>query len=181
MNPVYELEYWAFGLNTANKWRQRLGLDINPVWKEIADKMAPLPVKNNVYISEENCPDTFTKFNYDHPSMLAALGVLPGQKVDRAIMLNTLNKVMTDWRMDSVWGWDFPMIAMTAARLGKPEIAIEALLYDSPKNIYLPNGHNRQVTQGNNPLAVETLPLYLPGNGGLLAAAAMMAAGWTGY
>jgi hypothetical protein len=44
-------------------------------------------------------------------------------------------------------------------------------LLDVPKNGYLPNGHNRQT---------DALPLYLPGNGGLLAATALMAAGWDG-
>ena len=36
---------------------------------------------------------------------------------------------------------------------------------------YLPNGHNFQDAR---------LRIYLPGNGGLLAAVAMMAAGWDG-
>jgi protein-glucosylgalactosylhydroxylysine glucosidase len=44
-------------------------------------------------------------------------------------------------------------------------------MMDAPKNRYLPNGHNYQD---------DRLPLYLPGNGGLLAAVAMMAAGWDG-
>jgi hypothetical protein len=60
---------------------------------------------------------------------------------------------------------------MTATRSGKPEIAVNILLMDVQKNTYLNNGHNYQ---DNN------LPVYLPGNGGLLTAAAMMAAGWTG-
>ena len=63
------------------------------------------------------------------------------------------------------------MLAMTAARLGQPEKAIDALFLDSPKNRYLANGHNYQSAR---------LPLYLPGNGGLLTAVAMMAAGWDG-
>ncbi|MDR1913005.1 MAG: hypothetical protein LBQ68_00780, partial [Clostridiales bacterium] len=42
-----------------------------------------------------------------------------------------------------------------------------------PKNTYLPNGHNKQGDKSD-------LPLYLPGNGGMLWAAAMMAAGWDG-
>jgi hypothetical protein len=42
---------------------------------------------------------------------------------------------------------------------------------DSPKNTWMENGHNRMVGD-------DTLPLYLPGNGGLLLAAAMMAAGY---
>jgi protein-glucosylgalactosylhydroxylysine glucosidase len=37
------------------------------------------------------------------------------------------------------------------------------------KNTYLVNGHNYQD---------KRLRLYLPGNGGLLAAVALMAAGW---
>jgi hypothetical protein len=60
---------------------------------------------------------------------------------------------------------------MTAARVGCTELAIEALLMDVSKNTFLNNGHNYQA---------EQLPLYLPGNGGLLTAVAMMAAGWDG-
>jgi hypothetical protein len=63
------------------------------------------------------------------------------------------------------------MTAMTAARLGEPATAIDALLRDTDKNRYLPNGHNWQR---------KTLPGYLPGNGGLLYAVAMMAGGWRG-
>ena len=63
------------------------------------------------------------------------------------------------------------MMAMTAARLGEGELAIQALLMEKSKNRYLPNGHNWQH---------GLLPLYLPGNGGLLYATAMMAAGWDG-
>ncbi len=114
---------------------------------------------------------SFTGRNRDHPSMLAACGVLPGGKVDRDTMRRTLRKVLDVWRWADTWGWDYPMVAMTAARVGEPEIAVAALLMDTPKNRWLPNGHNWQR---------PNLPLYLPGNGGLLAAVAMMAAGWRG-
>lgn len=63
------------------------------------------------------------------------------------------------------------MLAMTAARLGKPERAIDALLMDAPKNVYRVNGHNHQR---------PGLTIYLPGNGGLRYAVAMMVAGWDG-
>jgi len=173
LNPAFELEYWAFGLRTANEWRKRLGLEINGKWKEVADNLAELPVKDGLYLAHENCPDTFTLFNRDHPSMLGAMGILPGTKVNREIMLNTLLRVMKTWQMKEVWGWDFPMMAMTAARLGRPDLALDALFLDSPKNEYLVNGHNKQADR-------KDLPIYLPGNGGLLAAVAMMAAGWRG-
>jgi hypothetical protein len=86
-------------------------------------------------------------------------------------MRRTLEKVMQVWQWDRCWGWDFPMTAMCAARVGRPDLAVDALLIDSVKNRYLPNGHVYQR---------ENLTLYLPGNGGLLSAVAMMAAGWDG-
>ena len=60
-------------------------------------------------------------------------------------------------------------MAMAAARTGQPQMAVEALLKDSGRNQYDARGVN---TGGPCP--------YLPGNGGLLYAAAMMAAGWDG-
>jgi hypothetical protein len=173
LNPTYELEYWRFGLTVANKWRERLSLPINKNWEEIASNLAPLPIADGVYLAHENCPDTYSKFNFDHPSMLGAMGLLPGVMADKITMQNTLDKVFEAWNFEDVWGWDFPMMAMTAARLNKPELAITSLLYPAPKNEYLPNGHNKQGDKAD-------LPLYLPGNGGLLIAVGMMAAGWDG-
>ena len=56
-------------------------------------------------------------------------------------------------------------------RLGEPEKAVEALLMNKRTNTYLPNGHNYQDPR---------LRVYLPGNGGLLTAIALMCAGWDG-
>ena len=173
VNPTMELEYWAFGLNTANQWRKRLSLSPVEEWTKVAKGLAPLPVMDGVYLAHENCPDTYTRYRNDHPSMVYALGILPGFKADREIMLKTLKTVMEKWDFDGTWGWDFPMLAMTAARLGQPELAIDCLLMDAPKNEYLINGHNKQGDKAD-------LPIYLPGNGGLLTAVAMMAAGWNG-
>ncbi len=170
-NACYELAYWRWGLETACQWRQRLGQKPDPSWLRVLSKLSSLPVREGVYLAHENCPETFQQKNLDHPSMLAALGVLPGKGVDRETMRRTLQAVLRDWRWESTWGWDYPMIAMTAARLGEPEKAVDALLLETPKNRYLPNGHNWQRAN---------LPLYLPGNGGLLAAIAVMTAGWEG-
>ena len=81
-------------------------------------------------------------------------------------MKKTLLQIEKTWDWPSTWGWDYPLLAMTAARLGLPEKAIDFLLLDTPKNRYLANGHNYQRLN---------LPLYLPGNGGLLYAAALLA------
>jgi len=137
----------------------------------VLSRLAPLPSREGVYLAHENCPQTFTERNHDHPSMLGALGVLDGDGVDRETMRRTLKKVMKEWRWDETWGWDYPMTAMTAARLGETETAVDALLLKAAKNNYLANGHNYQR---------PNLPCYLPGNGGLLYAVALMAAGWRG-
>ncbi|HRH42238.1 MAG TPA: hypothetical protein PKY82_11485 [Pyrinomonadaceae bacterium] len=168
-NPTYELEYWRYGLKKANQWRERLGLKREAKWDEIVSKLSKLPEKDGVYLAHENCPQTFTERNIDHPSMLAAYGILNGELVDKETMRRTLKKVMKEWNWADTWGWDYPMTAMTAAKLGEGEIAIDALLLDTPKNGYAVNGHNYQRAN---------LPLYLPGNGGLLYAIAMMAGGW---
>jgi protein-glucosylgalactosylhydroxylysine glucosidase len=170
-NPTFELEYWAYGLKVAQRWRERLGMKRSADWQRVIDRLSPLPVKNGVYMAHENCPQTFTERHHDHPSMLGALGVLQGEMVDVETMRRTLRLTMKDWQWDRTWGWDYPMTAMTAARLGEGEIAVDALLMKTEKNGYLANGHNWQRAN---------LPCYLPGNGGLLYAVAMMAGGWKG-
>lgn len=171
-NPTFELEYWTFTLKIAVEWAKRLGLSVER-WERISNGMAELPQKDGLYLAHENCPFTFEKFNRDHPSMVGALGLLPGYGVNFESMERTLTKVLECWDFSTMWGWDFAMMAMTAVRLGKPELAIDILMKDTPKNSYVTSGNNYQRLR-------EDLPLYLPGNGSLLLAAAMMTAGYQG-
>jgi len=170
INPTFELSYWRFGLRVAQAWRTRLGLGRNPAWDKVLNLLAPVPSRDGLYVMQEGMTDTFTEWNWDHPALVGALGMLPGDGVDLATMRRTLARVMEVWQWDRAWGWDFGMAAMCAARTGQPELAVNALLLDSVKNRYHPNGHNYQR---------DDLPAYLPGNGALLGAVAMMCAGWT--
>jgi len=172
-NPTFELEYWRWGLETAQSWRQRLGMPRNPEWDRVIQRLSPLPVAGGLYVNAESDPDTFRdpSRRRDHPSLLGALGLLPGKMADRETMRRTLLRIRASWQWDQTWGWDYPLVAMTAARVGEPALALDLLLMDTPKNRYHPNGHNYQR---------PGLTIYLPGNGGLLAAVAMMAAGWDG-
>jgi hypothetical protein len=169
INPTFELAYWYWALETGQKWRQRLGLEREPKWDQVIKNLSKPTIREGVYTGIETPPYTITE---DHPSMLCALGFLSQTPlIDPNAMKETLESVFQEWDWPSTWGWDYPVMAMTAARLGLPEKAIDALFMEAQKNRYLANGHNYQSSR---------LPLYLPGNGGLLTAVAMMAAGWDG-
>ena len=181
-DPTFELAYWRWGLRTAVAWVEALGEEAPAAWREVADGLWRPEPRDGVYPAIAVDPYTIRT---DHPSMLAALGVVPETgMIDHAAMAATLADVVgrhgiapgapadpDAWDWGSTWGWDYPVGAMTAARLGHPEDAVDWLMLERGKNEYLPNGHNYQ-TPG--------LPVYLPGNGGLLTAVALMAGGWDG-
>ncbi len=169
-DPSFEVAYWKFGLGLAIAWTEAAGMPIDPKWQEVFAHMAPPPVKEGLYIAHADYPDTFVTKLTDHPSMLQCYGMLPRQDVDPEAMRRTLQVVMDKWDYKALWGWDFAVIAMTATRLGQPGDAIDQLLCVTNKNTYVTSGNNRQITRND-------LPLYLPGNGSLLLAAALMAAG----
>jgi hypothetical protein len=144
-------------------------MKLNPKWDDVMSKLSWPKIRDGIYPAIETEPFTIDR---DHPSMVAALGFVPQTPlIDAEKMKQTYDHVLQNWNWLTTWGWDYPMLAMTAARLGEPEKAVDALFIESLKNRYLVNGHNYQSSR---------LPLYLPGNGGLLTAVAMMTAGWEG-
>jgi hypothetical protein len=174
INPPFELAYWHWGLTVAQEWRKRLMLPEEAKWENVRTKLALPFQKDGVYLGIANAPDSYTnpKNMTDHPMVTGMVGILPWwNKIDLEVMRNTLKMVMQKWDWPSTWGWDYPMLAMCATRLNEPESAIEALLKDVQKNIYLKNGYNYQN---------ERLRVYLPGNGGFLKAVSLMCAGWEG-
>jgi hypothetical protein len=172
-NPTFELTYFRWALETAQQWRVRLGLPREDKWDDVLQHLAKPMVVDGKYAFTWTTPDCYTnpKWNADHPAVLGALSFVPGPQIDFATMKNSLDWIRQNWNWPDTWGWDYPMMAMTAARVGEPEHAIDALLLDTPKNHYALNGHVYQR---------PGLTIYLPANGGLLYATAMMAAGWDG-
>ncbi len=180
VNPPFELSYWHYALNVAQEWRERQGLERNKEWDTIINKLSPLSAKDDVYAASEDSysypyiikHSTDNKIYSDHMAVLGACGVLPySPQYDVKTMSNTLHWVMDNWNWDKTWGWDFPTTCMTAVRTHEPNVALEAILKDVRTNTYLPNGHNYQDGR---------LRCYLPGNGGLLTALALMCAGYDG-
>lgn len=174
-NPPFELSYWHFAMETAQKWRERNGEKRMKEWDKLIQKLSPLAFnEDKLYLAAETALNTYedVRFTSDHMAVLGAVGILPDNKlINNDYMRNTLHWIWDNWNWNETWGWDYPMTAMNAARLGEPEKAVGALLMEKRTNTYLVNGHNYQD---------ERLRVYLPGNGGLLTAVAMMCAGWDG-
>lgn len=171
-NPTYELAYWQWALTVAQEWRERLGLSREKKWDAILKDLSPWPQANGVYLATESTPDCYMNERYitDHPAVLGAYSSLPAcNRLDTSVMKNTYNLILKVWKWETTWGWDFPLMAMTATRLQMPRKAIDALFMPVQTNRYLVNGHNYQD---------DRLTIYLPGNGGLLSAVAMMCAGY---
>ena len=175
VNPPFELSQWHCALEIAQRWRERLGKARDAHWDDIIAKISPLASKDSLYLAAETEPDTYKKVRMysDHPAVMGAIGLFPynNRMIDLAKMAKTEQWIWKNWRWETSWGWDYPMMAMGAARMGETQNAVDALLMSQQKNTYLPNGHNYQDAR---------LRLYLPGNGGLLMAVAMMCAGWDG-
>ena len=151
-NTPYEVAYFRFGLQIANKWRERLGMQPDSLWSEIIAHMAPLESKDG---------------RYRVPAIMFAMLPLT-QEVDTAILGNTVTQWVKKLPKTSC-SWAYPVAAMAAARAGHPDLAVDALLFPSICNTVSSAGYNYWA---------PSVTVYLPGNGALLEAVAMMAGGW---
>jgi hypothetical protein len=201
-NPTFETVYFAAMLDVANEWRAFLGMPANATWDDVASRMARPVVDVGsdpsaptysfnldcacVFNDTAHCPPgragkTVCGLLQSHPAMIGVWGMVNGRaRGDRyGVDVDTLNRTVAgvvslwDWGSPTdgtnTWGWDYGFTALSMARAGWGSDAIaDFLLLDTQKNTYLPNGHNYQD---------GSLPAYLPGNGGLLLALAMLAGG----
>ena len=167
-NPAFEMAYWYWALSTAIDWAERDNIEVNSKWTEVLNGLAPIPENGGFYLFTEQAVDSYTDKSRmtDHPMVIGIIGLLPTtDKVDMSILERSFDEIITKWHWQETWGWDYPMIAMTAAELGRGDQAIDLILMDTQKNTYLPNGHNYQH---------DNLAIYLPGNGAFLMAIARM-------
>jgi hypothetical protein len=214
-DPAFEVAYYRWGIETAQAWRERSGKGRRADWDAVLAKWPALPEKDGLYLPVRSEPDFWDKAagscranaqeescqNRDHMSFLMPLGWLPGHQVDKPTMRRTLDRMKRDWDLRQTWGWDYPMMAMTAARLGAPQEAVDWLFFDAKNNQFgktgmtprvhfdahaahfVPTATGAGAQAGAGPdgpgyqRAAET---YFPSNGGLLLAVALMAGGWDG-
>jgi hypothetical protein len=216
-NPTFELEYFRWALGVAEEWRRKRGLPPKPEWERTRARLAMPAMRDGLYLPAESVPEFWKQAespmcrghadavgcrNRDHPSFLMADGFIPGDRIDPRAMRRTLDAVARTWDLRQTWGWDYPMIAMTAARVGDRDHAVDWLFADQKNNqwgvtgmtprVHLDGAADALVPKSggaagasltDNPdgagfrRAAET---YFPSNGSLLMAVGMMAGGWDG-
>jgi hypothetical protein len=195
-NPAFELEYFRWGLQTAQRWRERLGLAREPAWDRVIAQMAPIAERDGVYLPVESQPDFWEDvaspsckrdaraaqcLNRDHPSFLMPYSLIGSDRLDPETMRRTLRATEAGWDLRQTWGWDFPMIAMVAARLGEPETALRWLFNEAQNNQWSVNGMTPRIAwESRSGSGTRAGDAYFPSNGALLLAVGMMAAGWEG-
>ncbi|KAI0809371.1 Six-hairpin glycosidase-like protein [Xylaria sp. FL0064] len=177
VNPAFELAYWRFGLDVAIAWKQRQNLTAPAKWIEVRDNLAPLPTAGDAFALYEGIPDMWAPNSStvtDHPAMSAIFGLLPppssGPPLNMTVVRNTADKIRDLWAWDDCWGWDFPMVAMNALRLGDVDQAVSYLL--DPLFNFDDAGYSEGGSRVPNP--------YFPGSSSFLLAIALMAGGWDG-
>ncbi len=174
-NPSFELAQWYYGLKVAQDWRSRLGMQKDKHWDDVLKRLSKLTVREGKYVEIESEPDMYEHTGGLSSAMIMALGYLPKTPmVDEQIMKQTFDAIVKRNGLNSFVSWSMGKGAMTAARLGEQQTAVDILCNDSKEATFLNNGH---VQRAKEPLGV---PAYLPVNSSFLAAVALMAAGWDG-
>jgi len=153
-NAPFEVAYFRYGLDLARQWRARMGLKPDPLWDDVAAHLAPAPVKAG---------------RYEAPIVQFALLPLTPD-LDRSVLDQTVDYRVKHLPKESC-SWGYFVTAMAAARAGRADLAVDALLFPSPCTSVSRAGYNYWN---------QKVPVYLPGNGALLSAVAMMAGGWDG-
>jgi len=160
------LAYWHWGIEEAQKWRERMGLKRNSHWDDVLQHLASFPIEDGIYVDGRGRPMRLT----------GILGLMPASNaVILETAIRTQAKINETRNLGRAFGggsggagWAAGMSAVGMAKMNQPEMAVESLL-GGLGTAYGINGINRGL--GGD---------YLPTNGALLYAVAIMAAGWDG-
>lgn len=175
MNPTFELAQWYYGLSVAQQWCERLGMPRNPLWGEIMDKLARPTIQEGKYVELESDPFMYDRNGHYSSAMLMALGYLPKTHIiDEQLMRNTFEAIYERNGLESFVSWGQGKGALTAARLGDTQKAIDIVCNDAPQATFNKSGYVCRPKEG-----IKN-PAYLPVNSSFLAAIGLMAGGWDG-
>ncbi len=179
-NPAFEVAFWYYGLDLAQKWRERLGQPRDERWDDVLRHLAPMPVADTpagkLYLEIEGVDDIYAPAKRGIPtSMLLALGYLPAtSKVDVETARRTFAEINRRHGPDRWVSWQMGQGALTAARLGETDTAVSILTNTSAPARFMPSGYVRRPKDPDGAVA------YLPVNSSFLCALGLMAGGWDG-
>jgi len=174
-DPSFELAQWYHGLKVAQDWRVRLGMKPDPHWDDILQKLARITIQDGKYVEIETDPNMWAKKGNYSSAMIMALGYLPKTPmVDEKIMQNTFEAIVKQNGIPSFVSWSMGKGALTAARLGDQQTAIDIVCNDAPNSKFNKSGYVARPKEG------LSCPAYLPVNSSFLEAVGLMAAGWDG-
>jgi len=167
MDNPQVLGFWHWGIEEGQIWRERMGLQRNKEWDNVLDKLGKFTIKEGIYVDSQDRPLRVT----------GLLGLYPPSKaLNLEIAARTQAKAdeLRRQRFGGVEsiaggvGWGSGMAAAGMAKMGNPKGAVEALL-GALGTGFDQAGINRGLGGA-----------YLPTNGALLYAVAVMAGGWEG-
>jgi hypothetical protein len=185
-NPTFELAYWRFALRVASDWYKRQNLPVPELLSNVHNNLAHYPVANDSYLSFEKA-DSFS------PSISGMFGLLPPDRsLNLTIFQNTLwsiyrshspqpnSQAGSNLPTPSLFGTDFPTLAMTAIRMGDSSRAVDLLLDRGFRfdDAGYPVGKILREEEGGRDDAGTPQTPYFPSSGGLLMTVAMLANGW---
>ncbi len=179
-NPAFEVAFWYYGLDLAQKWRERLGLPRDAHWDDVLKHLAPLPTAEGpagkLYLEIEGVDDIYAAEKRSIPtSMMLALGYLPATpKIDVETARRTFHAINERHGPDRWFSWQMGQGGMTAARLGEPDTAVDILTNTAAPARFMPSGYVRRPKDPDGAVA------YLPVNSSFLCALGLMAGGWDG-
>ena len=122
-NPTYELAYWRMGSGDRRSDGGTAAAGAaNQMGRGLRKKLAPLPVAGRRLPGARELPaDLHAERNGSSRRCSRPTACCPTPVIDRDDHARTLDKVMQGVALETTWGWDYPMVAMTAARLGERE------------------------------------------------------------
>jgi hypothetical protein len=168
-NPTLELAYWRFGLRVAIKWYERQRLPVPEKLQHTFDHLAPYAVEHDSYISHGGSRPG-PGLGAINPAVAGIFGMLPSDdRLNMTLFRNTVANVYRTWNASASAGWELPLLAMTAARMGDADRAVGLLLSGGFRSddSGLPVGDSRAPSP------------RLSSSGGLLMVVAMLASGWS--
>lgn len=172
-NPGFELVQWCYGLKVAQDWRERMGLERDPHWDDVLNKLSRLTVVDGKYVQLETEPDMYDKAGGLPSDIIMALGYMPETPmVDKEIMKNTFKTIYETNGLNSFVSWAMGKGALSAARLGFRDIAVDIVSNTTPKACFSLSGFVQRPKEGLG------CPAYFPVNSSFLAATGLMLGGW---